>query len=607
MALIFPILTQFDDRATKKADQAFTKLGRKFAAVFSVGAVVKFGKDSVRAFMEAEKEAQQLRATLEAINLGFAAPLLDEYIDKLELLSGRTGDELTRAFSSLSLVTQDVTTAQNLLNLSLDVAAGTGKSLTTIATALQRAYKGETTALARLRIGYTTAELKGKQFEEVVAELQDRFTGASADAADTFAGKLQRLRNAADQAKEAFGAGFVNNLEASGKSIEDLQNNIIQFGESLGTVAGAVTNFGEDVVEIMQNIYNNPATQAVLDVFDALTRGIGFVVTGELVPTMDAADARRRAEERRKAEESNRATLRQRNALIRAEKSIVRERQKQNKLADKDKKDAEKLAKAKAMFDMEQIQIAAALQGKLTEEERTRLLLMQAIIAENGSEAERLTEKLKKLQSDTEKLANTLITMKAGDPFSEWDTYFKEAGDMIAALFAKLQNLSVATNQMVTESRNVQAARQAGVVTAKEERVIAFGEAARQTETMAQIAAEQAAVAIAEAIAAQAAATSAAEKAAADAFLEGAQAAQDAAKVLAESVVAAYEAEALAAASLATELEFEAMAAVAALPPITVNVSGNVISEYDLAQTIINEQYQYQRSGGKLTFNQVAI
>jgi cysteinyl-tRNA synthetase len=76
---------------------------------------------------------------------------------------------------------------------------------------------------------------------------------------------------------------------------------------------------------------------------------------------------------------------------------------------------------------------------------------------------------------------------------------------------------------------------------------------------------------------------------------------------LAESVVAAFEAEALAGANLALELELEAMAAVAASPQITVNVSGNVISEYDLAQTIIDQQYQYQRSGGNLTYNTIAI
>jgi len=46
MALVFPILTQFDDRAAKKADKAFTKLGKKFATVFSVGAVVRSRKRS---------------------------------------------------------------------------------------------------------------------------------------------------------------------------------------------------------------------------------------------------------------------------------------------------------------------------------------------------------------------------------------------------------------------------------------------------------------------------------------------------------------------------------------------------------------------------------
>ena len=127
MALIFPILTQFDDRAAKKADTTFGKLGKKFAAVFSVGAVVKFSKASVKAFQEAEKEAAQLRAQLESVNLGFAAPLLDDYIDRLELLSGRSGQDLTLAFNSLSQATGDVTTAQNLLNTALDISAATGK------------------------------------------------------------------------------------------------------------------------------------------------------------------------------------------------------------------------------------------------------------------------------------------------------------------------------------------------------------------------------------------------------------------------------------------------------------------------------------------------
>lgn len=607
MALIFPILTQFDDKAAKKADKTFGALGKKFAAVFSVAAVVRFGKESVRAFMEAEKEAAQLRATLEAVNLGFAAPLLDEYIDKLELLTGKSGGDLTRAFSSLSQATGDATRAQELLNLSLDVSAATGKNLTTVAGALQRAFKGETTALARLRIGYTTAELKGKSFSDVVSELQKKFEGAGAAAADTFAGKIARLNAAIDQSKEAFGAGFVRELENANVSIEELQKGIIDLGEALGTTAAAFTSFATDAVDAMKVIRDNPATQAVLDIFEALTRGVGFVVTGELQPSFDAGDARRAGEERRKNDIAARATLRQRAVLARAEKKIAAEREKQLKLTEREKKAQAQLDKAKSMFDMEQIQIQAALQGKITEEERTRLLLMKAIIEENGSEAERLTAKLEKLQKDTQELATALTTLKAGDPFENWDTYFKNVSKMIGQLFTELQSLSINTSTLLAQSQTTSAERQAAVITSQEAKVIAFGEAASQTEIMAKIAAEAAAKALAEAQAAAAAAKTAEEQSAAAAFLEAAKAAQEAAAVLAESVIAAYEAEALAASELATELEFEAIAAQAASTTINIDVNGNVITEYDLAQTMLEAQYQYQKSGGKLTINRIAL
>ena len=608
MALIFPILTQFDDRAAKKADTTFGKLGKKFAAVFSVGAVVKFSKASVKAFQEAEKEAAQLRAQLESVNLGFAAPLLDDYIDRLELLSGRSGQDLTLAFNSLSQATGDVTTAQNLLNTALDISAATGKSLQTVASALQRGYKGETTALARLRIGYTTATLKGKDFDEVLKDLQERFSGANARATDTFAGKVARLSAAFEQAQEAFGEGFVKGLDEANVSVDELQKGIINLGEALGKTSAAFTNFGVSVGDTMAAIAENPATQAVLDIFEFLTRQGGFLITGELIPSFDSTAARRAGDERRKSEVANRATLRSRNALIKAEKKITNERKNQITQSEKDKKNAEKLAKAKAIFDLEQIQIAAALQGKLTEEERTRLKLMQAIIEENGTEADRLTQKLEKLQADTEKLATTLIGLKSGDPFEDWDDYFKDAGELLDGLLSKMKGLTSNLNALLTEAQAKSQSAADRVLTAKEERSAAYQEAARATAVSADLAASQAATAQAEALAALAAEDSPANRE----FLEAANAAMDAAQALAESVIAAEEAAALAEADMASMLDFEATFALLELglqpiPNINVTVEGSVISDQDLAQVIRNESFQYQRSGGLVVFNQVAI
>lgn len=587
MALIFPILTQFDDRAAKKADTAFTKLGKKFAAVFSVAAVVKFGKESVRAFQEAEKEAAQLRSQLEAVNLAFASDFVDDYIDNLALLSGITGGNLNRAFITLSQGTEDVTTAQKLLNAALDISAGASKDLQTVSNALQRAYKGEVTALARLRIGYTTADLKGRDFNEVLTELTEKFQGASARSAETLAGKMARLAEATDQAKEAFGAGFVKGLEDSNVAVEDLQKSVIDLGDAFGFVTGKAISFYTTLI--------NDVTKSIEEGDDAISKFLRSLVKSQ-------------AEASRLEEERGRATLRQRNAILRAEQKNLKVKQESTKLADKEKKDAEKLAKAKAIFDLEQIQIAAALQGKLTEEERTRLLLMKAIVEENATEADRLTKKLEKLQADTEKLATTLMGLKSGDPFEDWDDYFKDAGELLDGLLSKMKGLTSNLNALLTEAQAKSQSAADRVLTAKEERSAAYEEAARATAVSADLAASQAAAAQAEALAALAAEDSPANRE----FLEAANAAMDAAQALAESVIAAEEAAALAEADMASMLDFEATFALLELglqpiPNINVTVEGSVISDQDLAQVIRNESFQYQRSGGLVVFNQVAI
>ena len=589
MALVFPILTQFDDRAAKKADQAFTKLGKKFATVFSVAAVVKFGKESVRAFQEAEKEAAQLRSQLEAVNLAFASDFVDDYIDNLALLSGITGGNLNRAFITLSQATEDVTTAQKLLNASLDISAGTSKDLQTVANALQRAYNGEVTALARLRIGYTTAELKGRDFNEVLDELTEKFQGASARSAETLAGKMARLAEATDQAKEAFGAGFVKGIEDSNVAVEDLQKTVIDLGDAFGYAAGKAISFYQNLItDVTASIEESDS------VFAKLVKGL----------------VKNQVEASRLEEERGRATLRQRNAILKAEQKNLNTRKEAAKLGDKEKKDAEKLAKAKAMFDMELIQIQAALQGKLTEEERTRLLLMKAIIEENAGEADRLTKKLEKLQSDTERLAGTLINLKAGDPFENWPDYFKNANNLLNGLLAQMKNLQSSLNQMLTDAQARSAQAAANVFLAKEEKAAAYKEAARATTVSADIAMRQAAEAQAEALAELAKSDSPENRA----FLEAANAAMDAAQTLAESVIAAEEAAALAEVDVARTLEAEATMALLDLglmpdmgTTINVIVEGSVTSDYDLARTILDEQYQYQRSGGKLTYNTVAI
>ena len=443
MAIVFPIVTSYNDKGTKKADDAFTKLGKKFLAVFSVTKVVQFGKASVQAFSDSTKEAQLLATQLNAVNLGFASPFIDQFLQKLELATGIAGDKLTNAFISLSQATGDATTAQKILTTAIDVSLGTGKDLQTVSTALQRAYKGETTALARLRIGYTTAELKGRDFEDVIGDLQKRFDGAAGEATDTFAGKMERLAAAVEQAKEAFGEGLVSGLEDADTSIEELQEGIINLGEALGTLSAAVIEFGKDAEDTFRAIQDSTAAKAVMALFEGLVRGGGFIITGQLVPTMASVDAKRKAEERRVQEERNRANLRLRNFLLKEEKSAKTRLATEMKVTAEKKKQAKEtgiIEELNKRFELDRIQIAAALGGEINAVERLRLELMQAILDEDVKRAIILEGQLNSAEAAAKELALLLDSLDemVGDPFADWPGTITRIQELLNTLKIKI-------------------------------------------------------------------------------------------------------------------------------------------------------------------------
>ena len=603
MAIVFPIVTSYNDKGTKKADDAFTKLGKKFLAVFSVTKVVQFGKASVQAFSDSTKEAQLLATQLNAVNLGFASPFINDFIDKLELATGVAGDKLTNAFISLSQATGDASTAQKILTTALDVSLGTGKDLQTVSNALQRAYKGETTALARLRIGYTTAELKGKKFDEVLEDLQTRFDGAAGKATDTFAGKMQRLAAAVEQAKEAFGEGLVSGLEDADVSIEELQEGIINLGKALGTLSAAVVEFGKDAEDTFRGIIDSPAAKALMALFEGLVRGGGFIITGELVPTMDSASARLAGQQARKETEQNRARLRAQNALTKAEKRTAIEKLNNEKKITSEKKkqntESKIIDEINKRFEMDRIQIAAALGGQINDVERLRLELMQAILDEDVKRAIILEGQLIKAEAAAAELALLLDSLDemVGDPFADWpgtitriqellktlkikipiETLFAEKGlrlDQEKMTVTKLDRMDVnATNVYINGERPLDKFVNPFVAGTLEHAV--------EEGVKADLAESDAAALLAE---------------------------SEAEAALIESELALQEAE-----NAIRDAELAALFARLGLDsegnPVTINVTveGSVIAAEDLAETITDIQYTYQKTGKGLLFSSIAI
>jgi hypothetical protein len=178
------------------------------AAAAAAGAyAVKIGVDGVKAALADEQSQVKLASALENATNATKAQIAatEDSIDKMARATGVADDNLRPALARLALSTGNVSKAQDLLSLALDISTQTGKPLEAVANSLGKAYDGNSAALGRLGIGLTAAELKAMSFTQVQTKLTDLFGGAAAKNAETFQGRMDRLKVAFDEGVETIG------------------------------------------------------------------------------------------------------------------------------------------------------------------------------------------------------------------------------------------------------------------------------------------------------------------------------------------------------------------------------------------------------------------
>jgi len=213
-----PIITSFADKGISAAEKAFGKFGKTGVAVgaafaASTGLVVAGLSKAVAAAIEDQKSqallAKQLQNTTGASRGTIAAT--EDFISKMQMATGVADDALRPALGSLVRATNDLTVGQDLLNLAVSVAAGTGRDLETVSLALGKAYNGNLGGLTKLGIALDPNIIKTKNFGAAQAELNKQFGGAAAAAANTYEGQLKRLGIVFAELNETIGYAIINN------------------------------------------------------------------------------------------------------------------------------------------------------------------------------------------------------------------------------------------------------------------------------------------------------------------------------------------------------------------------------------------------------------
>jgi hypothetical protein len=226
----------------KKAGLAFAVAGAAAAAYAG-----KLLIDGVKAAIEDEAAQSKLATTLKnvtgATNLQVAAT--EAYILKTSLATGKTDDELRPSLDRLIRSTKDVAEAQRLQALALDISAGSGKSLEAVSNALAKSAEGQNTALGKLGVGISAAELKTMTFTQITAALSTTFADQASIQADTFAGKMDRLKVAFDEGKETVGS-FV--LDAITPMVTTFVDDVVPVIQTLAT------EIGENLAPVFKNL-----------------------------------------------------------------------------------------------------------------------------------------------------------------------------------------------------------------------------------------------------------------------------------------------------------------------------------------------------------------
>jgi hypothetical protein len=457
MTIQIPIISTYSDKGAKKAKSSLEelsgvakKLGGYLGLAFSVNAVKNYAVQSVKAYAADEKAAKELARTLAQVGESRNASMTEDYIQSLQKATGILDDELRPALGSLVRVTQDSVKAQELLALALDISAGTGKDLGSVSMALAKAYGGNTTALSRLGAGLTAAELASKDFETIQKKLAYTFKGASSQAAETFEGQLKRLNAAAADAKETIGKGLVDALKTANGS-----EGIKPLIDSISSSAEDVANFARGIGIIADKLNVRVGDESVGGLLrDMLSKPLmSLPVVGAYAQAI-ADLGKKQADMQNKTNASVRKTAIWGQYM--ADKAAKAELARQKKLADAQKKaEREKalLKKANTLMDLDQIQIVAALQGKITEDEKLRLQLQMALLQDNATEADRLSNKLALSQLATTGLAMAIANLPpALNPLRDYPSYVNKAIDDIQLIQDALNKLKAPKLTVVVDT-----------------------------------------------------------------------------------------------------------------------------------------------------------
>jgi len=408
------------DKAVFGLDKRVVQLGKSLGLALGTTAMVAYGKAAVKAFAADEASARRLATAVDNLGLSMSQSRVTDFIANLEKSSAIADDVLRPAFQALLNTTGSLTKSQELLNNAIQISRASGVDLATVSQDLANGYVGITRGLKKYNTGLTQAELKSKSFADILGIMLVKSAGAAQSYLETTAYKMDVLTLAGENAKETIGSGLVDAFAKIGggstatdaaKTIDDIAKAINGITQATGFAVGGLVKLyrGLDFLTTFGGLTGaNGSLAGMLEGKPSTNRSKSPAGTAARTAQQRAAEAAAA----KRAKELAALTKKQ----VTATKALTDEQKKQAALK-----------KAQSVFDLEQIQIIAALKGNISAEDRTRLEAQAAILNGNSELATKLTKDILMAQDSTGKLYQYFLSIPdAKNPFAYLDQWIAD-------------------------------------------------------------------------------------------------------------------------------------------------------------------------------------
>lgn len=456
-------LTKFDkkglERATKElkgfdkvvATSTFRlKSFAKAGAIAAAAGMAIFAKNSIQAALAQERLDKSVEQSLRSINQLDQLPSVNSFISGIEKASNITKDRLTPAINGLIIQTADLTKAQDLFNVAVDTSVGAGVDLTQVSDALGKASRGNFKALGALGLGFDAVTAKEIGLAEITDYLTLKFGGAAKRATETFGGQLDSLKISAGAAQTSLGEGFITATEiliGGGNASDYFGSRLESLGLNGGYVLIALADKVKNITDAFEDLSKKFEGSAASNLFKFLfsTKQIpviggwlqgfeGLAKEGKKIAESTGDTLEQSAEQKAVAEKL--AKLQARLDKMAAEALNKQKKLTKEKLAQQalDKKKAE----LEAMFDLDRINLQAALSRKLSAEDELRVKILQ-----------KLADGTKKAVDEAERYADVLKVIEDGQiTTGEIDMLAKKWGITTTEVLLYLRALFAANDEL---------------------------------------------------------------------------------------------------------------------------------------------------------------